>query len=47
MLGKNSDEKKLVDIHRNFEFFHHRQNSSVTIPEFCRILDAYLRCCSE
>ena len=26
-----------------YEFFHHRGWSGVSIPEFCRMLDAYLR----
>ena len=29
------------------EFFHHRDWSGVTIPEFCRVLDAYPRCYNE
>lgn len=29
------------------EFFHHRDWSGVTIPEFCRMLDAYLRYYNE
>ena len=29
------------------EFFHHRHWSGVTIPEFCRMLDAYLRYYNE
>lgn len=29
------------------EFFHHRNWSGVTIPEFCRMLDAYLRYYNE
>ncbi len=29
------------------EFFHHRDWSDVTIPEFCRMLDAYLRYYNE
>ena len=28
-------------------FFHHRDWSGVTIPEFCRMLDAYLRYYNE
>ena len=29
------------------EFFHHRDWSGVTIPEFCQMLDAYLRYYNE
>lgn len=29
------------------EFFHHRDWSGVTVPEFCRMLDAYLRYFNE
>lgn len=29
------------------EFFHHRDWSGVTIPEFCRMIDAYLRYYNE
>ena len=29
------------------EFFHHREWSGVTVPEFCRMLDAYLRYYNE
>lgn len=29
------------------EFFHHRDRSGVAIPEFCRMLDAYLRYYNE
>ena len=29
------------------EFFHHRNWSGMTIPEFCRMLDAYLRYYNE
>ena len=29
------------------EFFHHRDWSGVTVPEFCRMLDAYLRYYNE
>ena len=28
-------------------FFHHRGWPGVTMPGFCRMLDAYLRCCNE
>lgn len=29
------------------EFFHHRDWSGVSVPEFCRMLDAYLRYYNE
>ena len=29
------------------KFFHHRDWSGVTIPEFCRMLDAYMRYYNE
>lgn len=47
MPGLNLRRKERVDIHRSFEFFHHRDWSGVTVPEFCRMLDAYLRYYNE
>lgn len=29
------------------EFFHHQEWSGVTVPEFCRMLDVYLRYYNE
>ena len=34
-------------MHRSFGFFHHRDWSGATVPEFCRMLDAYPRYCNE
>ena len=34
-------------MHRSFGFFHHRDWSGATVPELCRMLDAYPRYCNE
>ena len=44
---EGSPEERVRQLELENEFFHHRGRSGMTIPEFRRMLDAYLRYCNE
>ena len=47
--GRSPDNSAMGGFFGRFknEFFHHRDRSGVTMPEFCRMLDAYPRYYNE